>query len=242
MVLSLLALAIAPGAVIVYFVYSKDKYDREPLKNLVISFFLGMASILPAIYFESSLQPRVASLLPGNTLLYNAVYAFLGVALIEELCKYCMLRFYAYPHKDFNEPLDGIIYSVLISMGFATIENIDYVLRFGFMTGVLRMFLSVPAHAAFGVLMGYHVGVAKFAPKHSTTHIIKGIVLAVFFHGAFDFFLFLQDSPQVKQYVSNSLLLAGAIVSYWIALRMSLRSIKIHQALSRHTFINKDLL
>jgi protease PrsW len=240
--LSLLALAVAPGAVIIFFIYSKDKYDREPLKNLVIAFLLGMASIIPAIFFESGLQPVLHSYFPTHSLTYYSIFAFLIVASSEEVCKFAMLRFYAYRHRDFNEPLDGIIYSVIIAMGFATLENINYVLKFGFMTGLLRMFLSVPAHAAFGAIMGYHVGVAKFAPRYATGHLIKGLLLAIFFHGIFDFFLFLQDSPLVKQHISNSLLLVGALLSYWIAIRMSLKSIRIHQALSKETFTEKNSL
>lgn len=238
--LSLLALAVAPAAVIIFFIYSKDKYDREPLKNLIISFLLGMASIIPAIFIQAGLQPVLDDYFPVHSFAYYSIFAFCIVALSEELCKFAMLRFYAYRHRDFNEPLDGIIYSVMISMGFATLENIDYVLKFGFMTGVLRMFLSVPAHAAFGAIMGYHVGVAKFAPEYATGHLIKGVLLAVFFHGAFDFFLFLQDSPQVKQYVSNTLLLGGALASYWIAIRMSLRSIHLHQEISRAAYTKRD--
>jgi RsiW-degrading membrane proteinase PrsW (M82 family) len=143
---------------------------------------------------------------------------------------------YAYPNKAFNEPFDGIIYSVMVAMGFATLENIGYVLNYGFKTGIIRMFLSVPSHGAFGVLMGYHAGKARFDPKHGIVHMIKGILLAIFFHGAFDFFLLLQGSMQVKQYVSNSLLITGALIAYWIAIRISIRSIRLHEALSKDSY------
>src|SRR5436853_481905 len=79
--------------------------------------------------------------------------AFVVIGFSEEGCKYIMLRFYADRNKAFNEPFDGIIYSVMVSMGFATLENIGYVLNYGFQTGLVRMFLSVPSHAAFAVLM-----------------------------------------------------------------------------------------
>src|SRR5206468_175818 len=132
-------------------------------------------------------------------------------------------------NKAFNEPFDGIIYSVMIGMGFATLENIGYVLNYGFKTGIIRMFLSVPSHGAFAVLMGYHVGLAKFDAPNAIKHMVKGVLLAIFFHGSFDFFLLLQNSFQVKQYVSNGLLLSGALVAWSIAIRMSIRSIRLHQ-------------
>jgi RsiW-degrading membrane proteinase PrsW (M82 family) len=238
--LSLLALAVAPGIAITFYIYSKDKYDREPLKNLVVSFFLGVVCTAPAILIQSGLKPLVSDYFKPLSISYYAVFAFLVVALSEECCKYCMLRFYAYRDKAFNEPFDGIIYSVMISMGFATLENINYVFHYGFITGIIRMFLSVPSHACFGVLMGYHAGLAKFDPANAKQHLVKGLLLAVFFHGTFDFFLFMQDSPQITQYVSTTLLFAGALLSYYIAIRLSLRSIRLHHELSKQTFSDRD--
>jgi RsiW-degrading membrane proteinase PrsW (M82 family) len=73
-----------------------------------------------------------------------------------------------YNNKNFNEPFDGIVYAVIVSMGFATIENIIYVFQYGFATGILRLFTAVPAHAAFGILMGYFLGKAKFTHGKSS--------------------------------------------------------------------------
>lgn len=236
----LLALAIAPGIAIMFYIYSKDKYDREPLKNLVISFLLGILSTIPAIIIQSFFKPPLDAFFQTKSVLYYALFAFAVVGFGEELSKFIMLRFYAYRKKAFNEPFDGIIYSVMISMGFATLENIGYVYEGGYTTGLMRMFLSVPAHASFGVLMGYHAGLAKFDPANSAIHLLKGLLLAAFFHGMFDFFLFLQNSPSVTKYVSAGLLFAGALVSYWIAIRMSLHSIQMHQELSKQDFHRRN--
>lgn len=231
--LSLLALAIAPGAAITIYIYSRDKYDREPLKPLLISFFLGMVATAPAILIQTYLRHFLYLYLPGYTISYFFLLAFFIVACSEEGSKYVMLRFYAYRNKAFNEPFDGIIYSVMIGMGFATLENIDYVLNYGFRTGIIRMFLSVPSHGAFAVLMGYHVGLAKFDKARAILHIAKGLLLAIFFHGAFDFFLLLQGSVQVTQHVSNIFLVGAAIVAWSVAIRMSIKSIKLHEELSK---------
>lgn len=236
--LSLLALSLAPGIAIVFYIYSKDKYDREPFENLFISFLLGVVCTVPASLIQRALQPELDILLPRFSIRYYLAWAFLLVAFSEEGCKYLVLRLYSYRQKAFNEPFDGIVYSVMVSMGFATLENVLYVFQHGFATGLLRMFLSVPAHACFGVLMGYHAGLAKFDPAKASLHLWKGVVLAALFHGSFDFFLFLQDNPNVTRYVSQSLLVAAALISYWIAIRLSLRSIRQHQALSKQVFDN----
>jgi RsiW-degrading membrane proteinase PrsW (M82 family) len=146
------------------------------------------------------------------------------VALSEEGSKFFMLRVYAYRKKAFDDPFDGIVYAVMVSMGFATLENIGYVLQHGMATGIVRMLLSVPAHATFGILMGYHVGLAKFDVANRSRHYFMALFLPVLFHGTFDFFLFLGN---------DWLHVAGALVSFIIAIRLSRRAIKKKQALSK---------
>lgn len=235
--LSLLALAVAPGAAIAVYIYSRDKYDREPLKPLLISFLLGAVATAPAIFLQNTLRPILYQHYPGYTAWYYFLLSFMIVGCSEEGSKFMMLRLYAYRNQAFNEPFDGIIYSVMVSMGFATLENIGYVLNYGFTTGIIRMFLSVPSHAAFGVLMGYHVGLAKFEGRGRIIDMVKGFLLAVFFHGTFDFFLLSQDSTQVKHYIPNNYyLLAGALLAYAFAIRIALKSIRLQEALSKQRF------
>ena len=223
--MGLLALAIAPGIAICLYIIYKDRYNTEPYKNLIISFLLGIASAIPAVIIQVfSNKPAELLFSNSNKLIYTAFFAFIVVALSEEFCKFFMLRVYAYRRKAFDEPLDGIVYSVMVGMGFATIENIGYVTQHGLVTGIVRMFLSVPAHGTFAVLMGYYVGLAKFNPGKSIYYQLSGLTWAVLFHGAFDFFLFLNDFP---------LLSIGAIVSFIIAVRLSRKAIRKHQQLSK---------
>ena len=231
--MDLLLLALAPGIAIIFYIISKDKYNKEPFTNLFISFLLGVASTIPASVIQTAFSFSLASYFSFKTVVYYFFFAFVGVGFSEEGSKYLMLRGYAYRHKAFDEPLDGIIYGVMVSMGFATLENILYVSRHGFETAILRMFLSVPAHACFGVIMGYYVGMAKFSKTRARYYKRLGLFLAILFHGAFDFFLFLQESKEVLRYVSAGLLGFGALTSYYVAIRLSLRSIHLHQELSR---------
>jgi RsiW-degrading membrane proteinase PrsW (M82 family) len=167
---------------------------------------------------------------PGNQSVWNyALFAFVVVAISEEASKFMMLRVYAFPKKQFKGALDGIIYAVMIAMGFATLENIEYVEKLGMSAGISRFFLSVPAHAAFAVLMGYNVGLAKTAPHKSWWLMWKGLLIAVFFHGSFDFFLFLQQNEQVKRYVSEGLLSFGAFATFYIAIRLAMRTIRLQK-------------
>ncbi len=227
----LLALSIAPGLAICFYIFHKDIYNREPKITLLFSFILGMLAIIPAFLIESILIP-----LFGKSVLATAVVAFGVVGLIEEFFKFIVVRYYCFSRKSFDEPLDGIIYAVVVSMGFATIENIGYVMQHGYSVAIARMFLAIPAHAAFGVMLGYFIGKAKFNPGKSKQYFFQGLFWAVLFHGTYDFFLFLQGNPIVKPIVSDMLLFSGAIASLIIAIRMSKKQISLHQQLSQKLF------
>ncbi|MES1221245.1 MAG: PrsW family glutamic-type intramembrane protease, partial [Bacteroidota bacterium] len=126
-------------------------------------------------------------------------------------------------------------------MGFATVENIEYVYKFGISTGIVRFFLSVPAHAAFAVLMGYYAGLAKVNPSRSFILLCKGVLIAVFFHGSFDFCIFLQQNEKVTQYVSNGLLSFGAFASFYISFRLAMRAIRMQQALAEQKYKQQNM-
>jgi protease PrsW len=229
--MGLLALSIAPGIAICIFIYLKDKYNREPVGLLLASFILGMISTIPALVLQV-INGSSPESLAGKSIQEMAVFAYLVVALSEEGSKYFMIRIFGYRRKAFDEPFDGIVYAVMTGMGFATLENIGYVLQNGFSTGILRMFLSVPAHATFAVLMGYYMGLAKFDAARRKKYLLLAILLPVIFHGTFDFFLF----------AGNTLLhIGGALVSFIVAIRLSRKAIRKHQALSKESLtINTD--
>lgn len=233
-----IALALAPGIAICVYIFYKDIYNREPKLNLLVSFFLGCLAIIPAILFEQLF------IINDNSISAVALFAYGIVAFSEEGSKFIGLRLYAYPKKSFDEPLDGIVYSVMVSMGFATLENVFYVLNYaaqgqGLQVGIQRMLLSVPAHASFAVVMGYYVGKAKFSPGKGSFYLLRGLLTAVFFHGTYDFFLFIPRFTAIGEETGNLLLAGGAIGSYIVCLIMSRKMIRIHKETSRQAHNEK---
>ncbi len=221
--MGLLAIAIAPGIAICIFIYLKDKYNREPLGLMVLSFIMGMVAIIPAIIIQILFTKPVEQIM-GEGIFYTAVFAYLIIALGEEGAKFLALRYISYPRKAFDDPFDGIVYSIMVGMGFATLENIGYVLNHGMATGITRMFLSVPAHATFAVLMGYYTGLAKFDVHNRKKYFVLALFWPTFFHGTFDFFLFIGNTW---------LYFAGAVISFIVAVRLSLKLIRRKEKISK---------
>lgn len=199
----LFCLAIAPGIAISLYIYKKDKYDKEPKKLLFLAFVFGVLSTIPAVII--SIYFKKYSGLSEHTLPLIGLLSFsiIGIGLVEEFSKWIFVRYF-YCHQAFNEPFDGIVYSVMVSMGFATIENVFYVIDGGISVGILRMFISVPAHAAFAVVMGNYFGMAKFL-KPKKYLLFLGLIIPSIYHGLFDFFL-------LQKY--SFLLTLGAVVTF----------------------------
>jgi RsiW-degrading membrane proteinase PrsW (M82 family) len=222
------------------YIFYRDVYNKEPGLNLLICFILGGLAILPAIGFERSFSSTLNGTVSGT-----AIFAYAIVAFSEEFSKFLGLRLYAYKQRSFDEPLDGIVYAVMVSMGFATVENVMYVIKYaqlgmGYQIAFQRMFLSVPAHATFAVVMGYYVGKAKFDSKNSTALMFMGLISAIFFHGTFDFFLFVKDYTLVGQQIAEGLLAGGAIISFITAVVLSRRLIRRQRAVSLQLFKDKN--
>ena len=217
--MSLVLFAIAPVFVILTYIYIQDKYEKEPLGLLLLNFFLGAVVSIIIVTVIYLFTGHFLPLTDEFSIWQQFVQAFLVVALSEEFSKYIIVKYFAQPRKAFNEPYDGIVYAVMVSMGFACTENVLYVLDGGYQTAVLRAFTAVPAHATFGILMGYYMGLAKFSKNRLQLN-LTGLFLAVIFHGAYDFFLFINFVPGIS---------IGALVSLIIAIVLSKKAIKKHQ-------------
>ena len=148
------------------------------------TYLLGMIAIIPAIFLEV----LGSILFPSFDGIFSfLVYTFIIIALTEEFCK-LLAMMPAYKSKKFNEVMDGIVYGASAALGFATVENIFYVLEGGVATGILRAILSVPGHALDGVIIGYFLGLAKFNSSKRKMLILSGLVLSTVLHGFWNFF------------------------------------------------------
>ena len=191
----LLVIAIAPAVALFLFFYLRDKYRREPLGVMLVTFALGAASLVPAAITSLSLQKLTGWRSSTPSLLQAFLGAMIIVGLVEEGAKFIVVRFYAYHRPEFDEPYDGIMYSVMAALGFATLENVIYIFSHGAGTGVMRALLAMPSHAFDGVLMGYFLGEAKFARSDRAGNWLSalGFGLAVVAHGMYDFIVFTLD-------------------------------------------------
>ena len=133
--LLLFGIAILPVVVLMVYIYRQDKYQKEPVKSLIKAFIAGILAILLDILIVQGID-----LVLGGTVLAQTVFysAFLEAGILEELSKFLMFMIFIWRDKNFDEYFDGIVYATFIGLGFACLENIEYVFIYGVGTGVVR--------------------------------------------------------------------------------------------------------
>jgi protease PrsW len=193
-------LASAPALFFLYLFWKRDG-NREP-KLLVLKLFAtGAIAAAPAFFIEGYL--------PGPTSrLYDN---FIRVGLVEELMKLLPFLVFVYRHREFDEPMDGIVYAVAVALGFATVENALYATAYGGDILVFRAFTSTLAHVAFSGLWGYALGMRKRR--------VRAFAAAVALHGAYDLLL----SPGAPHLLALVALLPVLLLVLYLAVRSANR-------------------
>jgi RsiW-degrading membrane proteinase PrsW (M82 family) len=185
-------LAVAPAAFLLRYYYRQDSQKPEPKGLITKIFILGLVSIIPIIIIELILDFLYQALFGWVELFYYFLKAFIVAALCEEFFKLMIVLKFAYKNVDFDESVDGIVYCIVASLGFACLENVLYVMGSGYETAILRAFTAIPIHAIAAGIMGYYVGMAKFVGHRDDEKMLirKGFFFAVLYHGVYDFLLF----------------------------------------------------
>ncbi|WP_373229753.1 glutamic-type intramembrane protease PrsW [Cohnella sp.] len=199
---SVLAGSIAPGIALLAYFYWKDRYDAEPLHMVLKMFLTGVLIVLPIMIVQRGLM-----IMWGDS---PITFSFVISAGVEEFFKWFVLYHIIYNHTEFDEPYDGIVYAVAVSLGFATLENVLYAFlqpaTFG--TLMMRALLPVSGHALFGVYMGYSLGRAKFSSGSQIKfHLWLSLLLPILWHGIYDFMLLTVPSTWIWLVVPFMLIL-----------------------------------
>ncbi len=180
--------AIAPVVAILIYIYYRDKWEKEPLRKLIAALALGALSVIPVFFVEMWLHDLIYNFQITKRL--DALYtAFVVAAFTEETFKFLALLIIVWRSRQFSEKYDGIVYAVFVSLGFAMVENIKYVLDGGMNVAFVRAVTAVPAHALFGVTMGYYLSFARFSLFYKKKNFILALLIPIMLHGIYDFIL-----------------------------------------------------
>ncbi len=219
--LGILTAGIAPGLALLSYFYLRDQYDSEPVLTVFKTFMFGALLVFPIMFIQYVLEVE-------QIFQSSFVNAFLSSSMLEEFFKWFILFYVVYQHADFDEPYDGIVYGASVSLGFATLENIFYLVSNGLEFAIGRALLPVSSHALFGVIMGYYIGKGKFTATSKSKWIICSLLFPFILHGIYDYILLTQE-----QWLF--IMFPFMIFLWWIGLR----KVKMARALSENHFDNQ---
>lgn len=185
--LAILSAGVAPGLALLSYFYLKDEYDTEPISFVLKTFIFGALLVFPLMFIQYVFETEM---------IFQASWlnAFITSSLLEEFFKWFILFYTVYKHISFDEPYDGVVYGAAVSLGFATVENIFYLVANGFEHAIGRALLPVSSHALFGVIMGFYLGKSKFALVKNKIWIFLSLLIPFLLHGTYDFILISQTN------------------------------------------------
>jgi RsiW-degrading membrane proteinase PrsW (M82 family) len=187
--------AIIPIIALIIYIYWCDKNSPEPISQLLKATFFGVLSIPLSLCM--SMPAETIGLYPAEAVTYEdgIKIAFWGAAIPEEIAKLIMLWLFL-RNKRFKQRLDGIVYAVCISLGFAGLENVLYVIQSEewVSTAVMRAITAVPGHFCFAVTMGYFYSLVKLSAHNRSKNIALMFVAPIMIHGIYDAILFVAST------------------------------------------------
>jgi len=207
--------ALLPAVIILIYVYKQDKFP-EPKKIVFKTFLFGCATVLGIDLLIPVIDKFSETNFKGET--YYFFDSFIRAAFVEEFFKATVLVFYCTRKSVFDEPMDGIVYGVAASLGFAAYENIDYVKYFAEKTSILdisllRTFTAVPMHAFCGVIMGFLITLSIFNKKNNYLFLFLAILLPVGMHGLYNFSL---SSDLLSNQIANIILFLSFLSAIYL--------------------------
>ena len=179
--IAVITAALAPGIAILSYFYLRDSLEPEPVSMVIRSFLFGMLLVIPVLVLQYIMQHEWHW--QGGV-----ITEVLQSAVVEEFFKWMVIFFTVYQHIEFDEPYDGIVYAVAVSLGFATVENFFYLIINGTDVALWRALLPVSGHALFAVWMGYYLGRAKFSKvrKKQVIFLWISVILPILLHAFFN--------------------------------------------------------
>lgn len=191
-----------PGLFYLWVVWRQDKYDPEPKKWIAFTFFLGMLSTFPAALSEQVIDlfvfPFWESSARGD-MFSVYVSSFFIIGPVEEFFKMWAILAVASNKNVFDEPMDALVYGAAASLGFASLENAMYCIRYSSDIYVVRALLTVPAHILFATAWAWGIGMWRFRVRGTAGFMLflGCFFLSFLFHGIFDALLLSKNTSMV---------------------------------------------
>jgi len=190
-----LAGGILPAIIWLWFWLKEDRLHPEPRRLIILTFLAGMAIVVLALPLEQLAHYSFKQL--GLLSAFDGFLLLFVWALVEEYTKYLAAKKTALSRKEFNEPIDAMIYLITAALGFAALENVIFLLEVtnnyglwgGVVTGNLRFAGATLVHILSSAAVGSSVAFCFFRKNICKRNIFLGLMLGTLLHAFFNYFI-----------------------------------------------------
>jgi RsiW-degrading membrane proteinase PrsW (M82 family) len=184
--------AIAPSIVWLLFYLRKDVHP-ESNRQIIKVFLYGMLAVLPVFFIEKGFYKLLLDL-GVSKILFSILSVFIGVALVEEVFKYLVVRDKVLSDPEFDEPIDAMLYMIISALGFAALENILIFFSGNlegpyspFLLSISRLISATFLHALSSGLVGYYLAKSFFEIRKRFRLLLTGLTSSTILHGLYNF-------------------------------------------------------
>ena len=193
-----------PALIWLWFWLKEDRRHPEPRSLLAFVFALGALAVIPAYLIERQLYQYFSFRLDDKTWLLAGVLIW---AAVEEALKLLMVYFAAFHHRDYDEPVDAMVYMITAAIGFAALENTLFIwsamqessvgLAF-LLTGNFRFLGATLVHIVSSAALGGMLGLAFYRNRaNKLAYFIWGLILAIVLHAIFNYFIIISEAEHI---------------------------------------------
>ncbi len=186
---------ILPALLWLWFWLKEDRLHPEPKRLIIWTFVIGMATVIVALPAEQGIHYFLQKY--GMLGVMNGLLILFLWAMAEEILKYLAAKKAALSGKEYDEPIDALIYMITAALGFAALENVifliavcaDYGLFYGFITGNLRFVGATLLHILSSAVVGSAIAFSFFHKENYRRNVIWGLLFATLLHTLFNYFI-----------------------------------------------------
>jgi len=177
------------------------------LKMFFYGIFAGIIAFTIEMWISLGLIYSLGEYMIGVPILFFIINQFIIIAFVEEGSKFLMVQGKVIRDKEFDEPVDAMIYMIIVALGFAALENVLVLfsieelsfIKDAALISSFRFLGATFLHALASAVIGYYLALAFCDSKKRFRLIFKGLIIASLLHGAFNISIMVIERGLIEQ-------------------------------------------
>jgi len=194
-----------PSLTWLFYYLRKDVHPES--KKMILKIFGWGALVTVPVFFTQIFLAKTLQQMALDGLVYSIIYWFIVISFTEEIFKFLVVKFRVLANPEFDEPVDTMIYMVIVALGFAGLENMLYlfspaeslpfaeVVNRTVVISFVRFIGATFLHTLCSAVIGYFLALSFRDTKNRAVLFTAGLFLSTLLHGLYDFSIMVLSGP-----------------------------------------------